>query len=27
LLLESGTFNESVTLQRCARLLAEELRS
>ena len=27
LLLESATFNESVTLQRCARLLAEELRS
>ncbi len=27
LLLESATFNESVTLQRCARLLASELRS
>ena len=27
LLLESGTCNESVTLQRGARLLAEELRS
>ncbi|HUK70750.1 MAG TPA: SpoIIE family protein phosphatase [Streptosporangiaceae bacterium] len=27
LLLESATFNESVTLQRCARLLASELRA
>ncbi len=27
LLLENATFNESVTLQRCARLLAAELRS
>jgi serine phosphatase RsbU (regulator of sigma subunit)/PAS domain-containing protein len=27
LLLESATFNESVTLQRCARLLAAELRA